>query len=58
MNALPGGVQQNDPKRDVAKIENSTAIRIPHPTGARGKSKYVYETFRPAVEAALHDAVP
>lgn len=49
MNSLPGGTTDNDPNRGIGGIGTGIGVRIPHPTGSRGKSRYVYDTFRPTV---------
>ena len=53
MDALPGGVAANSPRRDVAQIGTGRGLRIPHPTGSRGVGRYSYETSRPQLEALL-----
>lgn len=55
MNSLPGGISANPPDRDTGSIGNGIGVRIAHPTGSRGKSRYTYEKYRPMVERAMNE---
>lgn len=53
MDAQPGGIAQNSANRDDGRVGTGTGVRIPHPTGSRGASRYTYERCRPLVEKVL-----
>lgn len=54
MNSMPGGIAANPYNCDTSPIGSGIGVRIAHPTGSRGKSRYTYEKYRPIVQQAMN----